>query len=336
MNMTGELEIKGTVLTGNPFRRVRTSMRNFSFAAAFLGVSSLLSAADPTLLNLVMPDAQIVAGVNLAKAKTSPFGQFLLRQMPEDGDFAKFINASGFDPRRDLQEVLMATATGQKTGLVAARGTFDPQKIAALATADGKQIVSQYNGAQLLVSTEAGSPALAFFDGNFAVAGDLVSVKAAIDRRKSHNAISPQLAAKVAMYGAADAWTVSLVPLSGLGQKPNVAVPGPLNGIFQGDLLKKVSETSGGVTFTSPVQVTGELVADSDKDATALGDVVKFLASMIQTNGADPAVTTLVQSLNVSTQGNVLKLALAIPEAQLEALIQSGSNAGKKKSAVRI
>jgi len=305
-------------------------MRNFSFAAAFLGVSSLLSAADPTLLNLVMPDAQIVAGVNLAKAKTSPFGQFILRQMPEDGDFAKFINASGFDPRRDLQEVLMATATGQKTGLVAARGTFDPQKIAALATADGKHVVSQYNGAQLLVSTEAGSPALAFFDGTFAVAGDLVSVKAAIDRRKSHNSVSPQLAAKVAMYGAADAWTVSLMPLGGLGQKPNAAVPGPLNGIFQGDLLKKVSETSGGVTFT------GELVADSDKDATALGDVVKFLASMIQTNGADPAVTTLVQSLDVSTQGNVLKLALAIPEAQLEALIQSGSNAGKKKSAVRI
>ena len=112
------------------------------------------------------------------------FGQFILRQMPEDGDFAKFISASGFDPRRDLQEVLMATATGQKSGLVAARGTFDPQKIAALATADGKHIVSQYNGAQLLVSTEAASPALAFFDGNFAVAGDLVSVKAAIDRRK--------------------------------------------------------------------------------------------------------------------------------------------------------
>jgi hypothetical protein len=314
-------------------------MRYFSFAAAFLGASSFLFAADPALLNLVMPDAQIVAGVNLAKAKTSPFGQFILRQMPEDSDFAKFINASGFDPRRDLQEVLMATPMDQKNGLVAARGMFDPQKISALATADGKHMVSQYNGAQLLVSTEAGSPALAFFDGSFAVAGDLVSVKAAVDRRKSHNAINPLLAAKVAMYGAADAWTVSLVPLAGLGQKPNPTVPGPLNGILQGDLLKKVTESSGGVTFTSPVQVTGELVADTDQDATALGDVVKFLASMIQTSGGEAGspVATLVQSLNVSTQGNILKLALAIPEAQLEALIQSGSHAsGKKKTTVHI
>lgn len=317
--------------------KVRILMRYIALTAAVLGASSFLSAADPLLLNLVMPDAQIVAGVNVAKAKTSPFGQFLLRQMPEDGDFSKFINASGFDPRRDVQEVLMASVTGQHNGLVAARGQFDAAKIVALATSDGKHAVTAYNGAQLLISTDANShQALALFDGNFAAAGDVDLVKAAVDRRKFRNAVSPQLAAKIAMYGAADAWTVSLVPLSGLGGKAEGQGAGPLNGMLQGDLLKNVTETSGSVTFNSPIQVTGELVANSDKDATALGDVVKFLASMIQTGGgeAGASVGTLVQSLNVTTEGKTLKLALAIPEAQLEALIQSSPKQGNRHKTV--
>jgi len=321
------------------FIKVRILMRHIALATAFLGTSSFLSAADPLLLNLVMPDAQVVAGVNVAKAKTSSFGQFVLRQMPENSDFAKFVSESGFDPRRDLQEVLMATTAGQHSGLVAARGSFDAARIIALATADGKHTVATYNGTQLLISADATSrQALALFDGNFAVAGDVDLVKAAVDRRKTHNAISPQLASKVAMYGAADAWTVSLVPLSGLGGKAEGAGAGPLTGMFQGDLLKNVTETSGSVTFDSPVQVTGELVANSDKDATALRDVIKFLASMIQTSGGEAGaqVATLVQSLNVTTEGRTLKLALAIPEAQLEALIQSSGKKNQRKSIEKI
>ncbi len=312
-------------------------MRYIALATAFLSASSFVSAADPALLNLVMPDAQVVAGVNVAKAKTSPFGQFLLRQMPEDGDFAKFINASGFDPRRDLQEVLMATTMGQHSGLVAARGNFDASKISALVAAEGKHTITTYNGAQLLAATDAKmNQALAFFDGNFAVAGDLALVKAAIDRRKTNNAINPQLAAKVAMYGAADAWTVSLVPLSSLGGKAGQAGAGPLNGMLQGDLLKNVTETSGSLTFDSPVRVTGELVATSDKDATALGDVVKFLASMIQTDGGEAGapVATLMKNLSVSTEGKILKLALAIPEAELESLIQSSGKMNHKRRSI--
>jgi len=314
-------------------------MRYTAFTAAFLGAASFLSAADPLLLNLVMPDAQIVAGVNVAKAKTSPFGQFILRQMPPDSDFSQFVNASGFDPRRDLQEVLMASTGTQNHGMVAARGTFDAAKIAALATADGKHKVAPYNGAQLLTATDpAMKQAVAFFDGTFAVAGDLDTVKAAVDRRKATNPVNPLLASKVAMYGAADAWTVSLVPLSNFAMKNGTPVPGPFAGVLQGDLLKKVSESSGGVTFDSPVQVTSELVSDTNQDAVALGDVVKFLASMIQTTPGTPgaSIATLVQNLNVTTQGNVLKLALAIPEAQLESLIEAAKATGKKTAAEKI
>ena len=57
-------------------------MRQTAFLAAFFSSAVFLSAADPTLLNMIMPDAKVVAGVNVSKAETSPFGQFVLRSMP--------------------------------------------------------------------------------------------------------------------------------------------------------------------------------------------------------------------------------------------------------------
>jgi len=314
-------------------------MRHIAFAAAFLGASSFLLAADPALLNLVMPDAQVVAGVNIAKAKTSSFGQFVLRSLPANSDFDKFVTASGFDPRKDLEEVVMATSGGHKNGLVVARGTFNAAKIAALAAADGKHKVTTYNGAQLITSSDpADQGAMAIWQDtapSLALVGDINTVKSAIDRRKTATALNSVLAAKIAAYSATDAWTVSIVPLSSL-RAGKAELPGnPLNGILQGDLLKKVQETSGGVTFTSPVLVTGEAVADSDQDATALRDVVRLLASMIQTGGntAEAPVATLVKSLEVSAEGKVLKLSISIPEAQLESLFAA---AGERKASSKV
>ena len=50
-------------------------------ATLFTTFSGVLSAADPMLLNLVMPDAKVVAGVNVQQAKGTLFGQYILSQM---------------------------------------------------------------------------------------------------------------------------------------------------------------------------------------------------------------------------------------------------------------
>ena len=68
--------------------------------------SAGLFAADPQLMNLVMPDAQMMAGINVTTAKTSLFGQFLLTQVAATAGthFEQLAAATGFDPRRDLTE----------------------------------------------------------------------------------------------------------------------------------------------------------------------------------------------------------------------------------------
>ena len=309
---------------------------------AVLAFAGLSSAADPQLMNLLMPDAKVIAGVNVEQARNSPFGQFLLSHV-QNGDtvFAKLTATTGFDPRRDLSEVLMATLgqPGQQ-GLVLARGTFNSEQVLNAATAAG-HTVEAYNGVSILTGKdEKLTHALAFLGGSVAIAGDLDSVKAAIDRRASSaSQIEPSLAAIVQqLSGSQDAWSVSMVPIAALA---NEKVPNTnLNGMLNSDVLKAIQQTSGGIKFGAIIQISAEAVANSSQNATALADVIHFLGNMVQANapaGSAAAITSLVQSLSVQTDGNTVKLALAIPEQQLESLVNSaphdanGAHAGHKK-----
>src|SRR5512141_1998877 len=100
-------------------------------------------AADGQLLSLVMPGATVVAGINVEQAKGTQFGQYVLSlmQMQELKDFTA---QTGFDPTRDVREVLVASAAtpGAQThathsGLALARGTFDPARIQSIVVGKG-------------------------------------------------------------------------------------------------------------------------------------------------------------------------------------------------------
>jgi len=296
------------------------------FAAVIF--AGLLSAADPQLMNLLMPNAKVVAGVNVEQARNSPFGQFLLARVQNgDAGLTKLTATTGFDPRRDLSEVLMATLgqPGQQ-GLVLARGTFNSQQILTAATTAG-HTVEAYNGVNILTGKdEKLTHALAFLGDSVAIAGDLDSVKAAIDRRANNSSpIDPALAAIIQqLSGSQDAWSVSMVPISALA---NEKVPNTnLNGMLNSDVLKAIQQTSGGIKFGAIIQISAEAVANSSQNATALADVIRFLGNMVQLNApaaSAAAITSLVQSLSVQTDGNTVKLALAIPEQQLESLVNS-------------
>jgi len=102
------------------------------------GLAGILpaKAADLQLLNLVMPDAKVVAGVNVEQAKGTQFGQYLLSlAQNHDPSMQELIDMTGFDPTRDVREVLVASVgTSRSSGLVLSRGTFDVARITAAAT----------------------------------------------------------------------------------------------------------------------------------------------------------------------------------------------------------
>src|SRR5436190_14543806 len=154
-----------------------------TLTAVFAGLLPA-TAADPQLLNLVMPDAKVLAGVNVDQAKSSPFGQYVLSQMQlHDNHLTELTSATGFDPTRDVHELLVASSggAGQQTGLVLARGNFDPARINALALSKGAAS-EVYNGVTILEDPKQQS-GFAFLNATIVAAGDVANVKAAIDRQ---------------------------------------------------------------------------------------------------------------------------------------------------------
>jgi hypothetical protein len=294
-------------------------MRRLAILLVF--AAAAVFAADHELLKLVMPDARIVSGVNLVQVKKSRFGQFALAQFSasQDQAFDGFVKASGFDPRYHLDEIVVASP-GSGGNLVVARGTFDTARILEVARSVGAE-VSAYQGVDVIASGRAGSrqggfSCVAFLSGSIAIAGDPDNVRAAIGRRQAGTGPGREIAAKVdAVSAASDAWFVSTLPVSEL----LLGLPGAnLGDALKGDALGSIQQASGGAVFGDGMKFRAELVTASAQDASGLVDFVRLLPELITVGpqGWQP------EALDLKTEGNILKLGLAIPEAQLESLIR--------------
>jgi len=296
-------------------------------SAAFAGV-------DPALLKLVMPDAQTITGIQADAVRSSPFGQYVLSQIELDPGMNQMMQATGFDPRRDVHEVVAAHAGGQ-SGLIVGRGVFQPSLISGVAVKNGAASVT-YNGFTLLTGTGTNQTgAAAFLDNTTVLLGDIASVKAAIDRRETGTMFSGPLAQKAMEVSAAnDIWFVAAESPAAYfsGAAPNPGL-GNLANAFQA-----IQQTSGGVKFASSGVTAGlALVARSPQDAQALVDVGKFLASLVQMNrDQNPTashVATLADAATFVANGSVATVTLSVPEEQIEQLLMPRGTAKARRAA---
>ncbi len=289
-------------------------------------------AADPQLVGLLMPDAQVVAGVNVDQAKATPFGQYVLMQVKtSDPEFQELITLTGFDPTRDVHEVLVASNSTSKTnhtGLFLALGSFDPAKITAAATAKGA-VSETYNG-QAILEDPNKTHGIAFLSAKLVVAGDLASVKGAIDRQKVAAPVPANLAVQINQWSTSqDGWAISAVPLSTLHPSANAPnVPG-LNG--QG-AFQAIQSAAGGVKFGNNIVVTAQATADTSQNAQGMADALKLLVNLAQMQaGNDPTVAALIQSLQINASGNVLNVSASLPEDQFEQIVKTQHQPGPQR-----
>jgi hypothetical protein len=293
-----------------------------AFAAA-----GALAAVDQGLLNLMMPDAKFVAGMQVEAAKSSSFGQFVLREIQVEEGFTKFVAETGFDPRRDLAEIVAASSGDSKIGgLIAGRGFFNPVKIMAAARAHGAAVAS-YRGVDVAAYTGGnGKGGFAFPDAQTVVLGDLDAVRAALDRRLGSGPRLPAGMAAKAVAAAAknDAWFVTLAPLAELF----AATTSPQ--LQSGAMFQAVTEASGGVRFIGgTLEINGEAISRTDRDAQALSDVLRFLGSMIVSQDGSGTAQKLMQGFTVTQEGNATRLKLTIAEDTLEELFLGGPRKAK-------
>jgi hypothetical protein len=286
-------------------------------------------AADPQLLNLVMPDAKVLAGVNVDQAKTSPMGQYVLNQIQASGnatELQKLTALTGFDPTRDVHEVLVATNAGpnEHSGLFLALGNFDPARIASF-LASHNAVTETYNGVTI-VGDPKGQGGIAFLSATIAAGGDMANLKAAIDRQKTPTSLPAAVTVRVNQWSASqDAWAITTVPPSSLAVLPGMPpIPGAGTQPNQTqNAFTAIQNVGGGVKFGANVVVSAQVQAATAQDATQLGDTLKLLASLaqMQSNG-DPNVLALAQSLKVDTAASVLNVSLSMPQDQIVTLMK--------------
>ena len=300
-----------------------------------------LAAVDAGLLALAPSGAQIISGVDVTRAKSSPFGQYILSKLSSDSqDFQEMIQETGFDPRRDVQDLLLVSTASQAQGnksrfAVLVRGNFDHELIKKSLLAKGGT-VQPYQGVDVLVSgSKHGGTAFAFTEVDIAAMGELSTVQQIIANRANPTNLDPALQQLVSSEGTDhDAWFACLTSGSFLSngfRKEGVQQPGA-------EALQSILQSGGGISFGDVVEASFDAVARSAKDATSVADVIRFGASLLQTQGQkDPRASILASSLSnmtINTNQSNVHISISMPESGLEQIaeinLQHGGNGTAK------
>jgi hypothetical protein len=291
----------------------------YKLIAVAAALPGLAAAADPDLINLVMPDASVVIEVNLAKIMASPIGSAmaeavhqkmatqvkteLTKSKPPFAD--QIAGLTNIDWSQQVQDIVIAGGTGKSApALMIMRTSLDQARIQALKAFDGA--VVEYEGVPILASAKPGSAAFAFLGNPIVVIGQMADVKSAIHRRSQHTVLPPALAAQVARYSGDDIWVAATGSLAG----PLAGgAAGSAAGAKAAQYLAKLTGFNGGLRFSPDFDVSANIEARTEKDAVEMADGLHWLAGT-------------VQGLQYQVNGKRILMSLHVPEERVRAELQ--------------
>jgi hypothetical protein len=287
--------------------------------AVFACASLLPAAAAPDLLDFAVPQARFAFGVHVRKLANSPVVQTMSDDVKRSAgaDWQKVFAAAGFDPFRDVEEVLITSTGGAKNApaLIVVRGSFDVKRLAANA--------ERYEGVPILVTGQKGAGAVAFLDETTVIAGEMPLVRQAVARRAAPAAVDSTLAAKIAaMRTRYDLWGVSIAPL---GELANDLPAGAA-----GNSLNSIDQFQFGLTLSRGMELSAELRARTAAEAKKLSDSLRMFEAMMKAN---PRVDA--PSVDMSVADRTIRISLSVPEAQLIQAMRQGITAGRNAVAAR-
>lgn len=305
-------------------------------AALLAGSFSLFAAVDQGLLDLVPADTKMLSGIQVEKSKSSSLGQFLMGQVQHENEgLQAFTEATGFDPRRDVQELLFASNGDphQPQMVVIARGYFEPARVKNAAVNAGGS-VEPWDGVDIILGNGEKQGGIAFLDSTLAVAGNRALLKNIIASRKSPTPLDAQLEKGLRRVSSeGDAWFVSVIPGSQFQPGDNLNIHGQQ---LDAAMVQSILQSSGWIRLGDTVKLNFEAVTRSDKDAQSLADVVRFVSSMVQMQRENqPEAAVLAQALDamqLNTTGSTMHLSLSVPEKSLEQLFDSRPHPVKRAS----
>jgi len=266
------------------------------------------TSVDSILAALVPPDATMLAGLRMADIRATPLYQKMLARKHLDR-LDEFARQTGFDPRRDVREILVAS--NGKDIIVAARGTFNVRAFEDMAR-------STYKGFTLYSRDHRG---VALIDNSTAIAGTLDAVRAALDRRDSGDRSGPaELLARARQIPPENQiWSVS----NGFDNLLTGRIPEDGNAANVGRILRSLENTTAAADLRTGLNGYLNGQCHTDADAKNLGDAARGLVGLgrLSVPEKQPELLRLWDGIKVDQLQRTVRITVAIPPDLIDKLI---------------
>jgi hypothetical protein len=294
-------------------------------ALLFLAVVTPLAVAQPridnVLIRMVPTGTTSLAGARMDQIKATEFYRKLLEQskLPQLETFA---TETGFDPRRDVRELLFAsTPTG---GVLLARGSFQI-KPEPLKEAKAKLVRhGEYN----IYTFDANG--FCVLDQTLAAAGDVKSVEAALDEwtSGSHTSAAPLLAHAKQIDPKSQFWGVSTGFATFLADNMPRA-GGRAGGIDFSKIFRGLEDTSFQAEFTTGFKADLRGSTATEQDAVTLRDTAKGLIGFgrLSVPENQSEMLKLWDGITVEQDGKSVGIRADIAQNLIDKLVQMLSSA---------
>jgi hypothetical protein len=268
---------------------------------------------DNVLAKLVPADAQSLFGARMEQLKTAPlYTKLVLQQkLPQLDAFA---GETGFDPRRDVRDLIVASNGKPNAGVLLARGNFHIAEVKTLKN-------TQYRG-YVLTLTPKEDAGFCILDRTLAIAGPTASMKAALDHylSSSRDASTALLDQARAVPERFQIWSVSMgvsdfladhLPLEGNAANFARVFRSLENLHFEADLSHGLSGLAKGQCHNA-------------EDAKSLGDAVRGLIGFgrLSVPENQPDLLRLWDGLRVEQNDRDITISANIPQELIDKLVQ--------------
>ncbi len=272
-------------------------MRSAAIAFALASIAAAQPPIDNVLERMVPPGSTSLVGARMDRIKQTDFYRKLAaaQPLPQVDEFAR---QTGFDPRRDVRELLyVETAHGS---VLLARGTFHLNSISL----KGAQ-KTRHGDYEIL---GRGTGGFCILDSTLAAAGDVPAIEAALDEWKSgtHTAAQPLLARAASINPQAQFWGVSTGVGGFLADHPPKVGPG----MDFSQIFRSLSDASFQIDLSAGFKAELRGTADTEKNAIGFRDAVRGVVGFgrLQVPENQPELLRVWDGITVDQQGRSIAI----------------------------
>ena len=282
---------------------------------------------DRSLLALLPANATSLVGVDVERLKRTPAWRYWEEQSLRSNDtkFDEFTRETGFDPRRDVQELLVAS-TGEKQYVAVARGTFNVANLTRAMKAKNAT-VENYRGLEVLGGEgKDQNGRFCFLDDKTVLAGTRPELLGAIDRKlgggPSLTSNTSLLSRAQAISGTHQVWAVSSNP----GQLVNRNLPrsGNAQASNFARIFSTMSDTSLALDLSGGLELRAQGLCQSGQDAKTLADAVRGLVALgrLSASEKEPEMMNVLDGIQVEERNNELAIKVKLDQTGFEKLLE--------------